>query len=204
MSLAENIVKQIIKQHFSSANDLSMALRKLYNAEHSQPLPKSTLISAYRQLLKNGQIKPSKKLEKLFTKRAVRTLSGVSVITVLTKPFMCPGKCVYCPTEPNMPKSYLSNEPAAQRAVRNNFDPFDQVQNRIKALENNGHEVDKIEILVLGGTWSAYDREYQEWFVTQLFYAANVYSGTSDLSLGARDSSELQAASRESQSLLEE
>lgn len=152
-----------------------MALRKLFSSYHMQPVPKSTLISAYRQLLADGEIVENKQLESLLTKRAVRTLSGVSVITVLTKPFICPGKCVYCPTEPNMPKSYLSNEPAAQRAVRNKFDAVNQLQSRIRALDNNGHEVDKLEIIVLGGTWSAYDKAYQEEFVRDLFYAANTY-----------------------------
>ncbi len=176
-----------------------MALRKLFSSYHMQPVPKSTLISAYRQLLADGEISENKQLESLLTKRAVRTLSGVSVITVLTKPFICPGKCVYCPTEPNMPKSYLSNEPAAQRAVRNKFDAIDQLQSRIRALDNNGHEVDKLEIIVLGGTWSAYDKAYQEEFVRDLFYAANAY-GTGDSSLGARPSSEQRVPS----TLLEE
>lgn len=74
-----------------------------------------------------------------------------------------------------MPKSYLSNEPAAQRAVRNRFDPFNQVTKRIEALEINGHNVDKLEIIVLGGTWSAYKARYQTWFITQCFFAANIY-----------------------------
>lgn len=147
----------------------------MYSEFSIEPLPKSTLIAVYRQLLEQKRISENKALEHLLVKRAVRTLSGVTVITVLTKPFICPGKCVYCPTEPNMPKSYLSNEPAAQRAVRNTFDAVSQVQSRIRALENNGHEVDKLELIVLGGTWSAYTKEYQEEFIRDLFYAANVY-----------------------------
>lgn len=74
-----------------------------------------------------------------------------------------------------MPKSYLSNEPAAQRALRNQFNPVKMVQTRILALEANGHEVDKIELIVLGGTWSTYEPSYQTWFITRCFYAANTY-----------------------------
>jgi len=117
-----------------------------------------------------------KKLERaklLLKKQAVRTLSGVTPVTILTKPFPCPGNCVYCPQEPGMPKSYLSNEPAAMRAKGYNFSPQKQVLGRIKALEANGHNVDKLEILVLGGSWSAYPKKYQEWFIKECFDSAN-------------------------------
>ena len=134
------------------------------------------MISVYRQLVKNKKISAKPKFEELLKKRAVRTLSGVSVITVLTKPFPCPGTCIYCPGEPGMPKSYLSNEPAAQRAKRNLFDPIRQMSMRIQALINNGHQVDKLEVLVLGGTWSAYEDKYQKSFVRDLFYAANTFA----------------------------
>ena len=141
-------------------------------------MTKATLISNYRQLLKDGILPENKRFSQLLTKRSVRTMSGVSVITVLSKPFACPGKCVYCPTEPEMPKSYLSNEPAAMRAKLNLFDGFRQVTMRIKALENNGHEVDKLEVLILGGTWSVYPEKYQQEFVRDLFYAANIFGQT--------------------------
>lgn len=133
------------------------------------------MISVYRQLITSGEIKEDKLFSQLLTKRAVRTMSGVSVITVLTKPFSCPGQCVYCPAESDMPKSYLSNEPAAMRAKMNLFDPVKQVTMRIKSLENNGHQVDKLELLVLGGTWSVYPDQYQEEFIRDCFYTANTY-----------------------------
>jgi elongator complex protein 3 len=100
-------------------------------------------------------------------------MSGITPVTVLTKPFPCPGNCLYCPQEPGMPKSYLSNEPAAMRAKGYNFSPRKQVLGRIKALEKNAHTVDKLEILVLGGSWSAYPKKYQEWFIKECFDSAN-------------------------------
>ncbi len=112
-------------------------------------------------------------LERLLKKRAVRTISGVSPIGILTKPYPCPGKCVYCPTEDRMPKSYLSSQPAAARAVRNNFHPFRQVHNRITALEDSGHPVSKLEVIVMGGTWSFLPHNYQSWYVKKIFDAAN-------------------------------
>ncbi len=112
-------------------------------------------------------------LENLFKKRAVRTVSGVSPIGILTKAYPCPGKCVYCPLEDRMPKSYLSSQPAAARALRNKFHPFRQVESRIAALKDSGHPTSKLEVIVMGGTWSFLPKKYQSWYVKRVFDAAN-------------------------------
>ncbi|MFW0837464.1 MAG: elongator complex protein 3 [Candidatus Komeilibacteria bacterium] len=174
----QQLIIDIIASQPQNLADFMRAKKKFSKNIKLAPPSNATLLSHYRQLVKQKKIKASPNLEKWLIKRPTRTLSGVSVITVLTKPWPCPGQCVYCPSEPDMPKSYLSNEPAAQRAVRNLFDPYRQVQARIQALENNGHQVDKIEILILGGTWSAYPARYQTWFVGRLFQAANNYNKT--------------------------
>lgn len=116
-------------------------------------------------------------LESLMRRKAVRTNSGVLVITVLTAPgrFSCPQDCHYCPNEPGQPRSYLSTEPAVLRANQNGWSPLKQFQDRAGTLKRNGHVVDKIEVLVLGGTWSGYPQDYQEEFVRDIFYAANVF-----------------------------
>lgn len=163
------------KQNYSSDLEFAKTLRQSFNKHKITPQSKATLIFVYRQLLKDKKIKANKNFERLLTKRAVRTMSGVSVVTVLTKQYSCPGRCIYCPQEPGMPKSYLSNEPAAARAKLNLFDPVKQFHMRIKALQNNGHQVDKIEVLVLGETWSAYPNDYQEEFIRDLFFAANTF-----------------------------
>jgi elongator complex protein 3 len=102
-----------------------------------------------------------------------RTASGVATITVITKPWRCSSNCLYCPSDLRMPKSYLSDEPACQRAERNYFDPYLQVASRLRALTHMGHATDKIELIILGGTWSDYPEGYQLWFVTELFRALN-------------------------------
>ncbi len=114
-------------------------------------------------------------------KRRVRTLSGVAIIAVLTKPFPCPGQCVYCPLEPGMPKSYLKSEPAAGRAHLNKFDPYKQVLSRLITLYQNGHPIDKVELIVKGGTWSSYRYPYQLWFISECFRACNDFKKTSVL-----------------------
>lgn len=102
-----------------------------------------------------------------------RTASGVATITVLTHPWPCSGNCVFCPSDIRMPKSYLHNEPACQRAEHVFFDPYLQVALRLRTLGQMGHPTDKVEIIVLGGTWSDYPEAYQTWFVHELFRAAN-------------------------------
>ncbi len=104
-----------------------------------------------------------------------RTASGVATITVLMKPWPCSGDCVFCPNDILMPKSYIHNEPACQRAARWNFDPFMQVTSRLAALHDMGHNIDKIELIVLGGTFSDYKRDYQLWFIKELFRACNEF-----------------------------
>ncbi|EKD78603.1 MAG: hypothetical protein ACD_41C00315G0007 [uncultured bacterium] len=112
-------------------------------------------------------------LQRVLQVRSIRTLSGIAPITVLTKPYQCPGRCIYCPTEANMPKSYIDTEPGAMRALRLRFDPYLQVTKRIEALENNGHVPEKCELIVLGGTWTAYPNDYQEWFMKRCYDGFN-------------------------------
>ncbi len=119
-----------------------------------------------------GDAAISAALGRLQTK-PIRTLSGVAPITVLTAPRVCPGRCIFCPDEVRMPRSYLSNEPGAMRALMLGFDPYVQVEQRLAALERTGHPAAKAELLVLGGTWSDYPRPYQETFIRRLFDALN-------------------------------
>lgn len=108
--------------------------------------------------------------------KPIRTLSGVAPVTVLTKPYPCPGKCIFCPNDVRMPKSYLSREPGAQRAAQFRFDPYAQTLGRLLAYYGNGHRVDKVEMIILGGTWSFYPEAYQVWFVKRCFDAMNDFS----------------------------
>lgn len=107
--------------------------------------------------------------------KPTRTISGVTTVTVLTMPFACPGKCIFCPNDVRMPKSYIASEPGAQRALMFRFDPFTQVYNRLLAYKNIGHPTDKVELLVLGGTWSYYPEKYRVWFIKECFRAMNLF-----------------------------
>jgi elongator complex protein 3 len=127
---------------------------------------RSELIAGHRRFGVGGD-----ELLDVLQLRPVRTRSGVTPVTVLTKPFPCPGRCVFCPNDVRMPKSYLSSEPGCQRAEANGFDPYLQTWNRLDALHRVGHPVEKVELIVLGGTWSAYPDRYQVWFVKRCLEA---------------------------------
>ncbi len=138
------------------------------------PCPSNiALLNTYQKLIKAKKIKPNAFLEKQLRTRPIRNLSGVAVIAVLTKPHPCPGNCLFCPTQKNIPKSYLKNEPAVMRAVLNNFDPYRQVKHRIKALHLNGHNTEKIELIIIGGTFSALSKSYQTRFIKRCLDAMN-------------------------------
>jgi elongator complex protein 3 len=136
-------------------------------------LTKAALVAAYHKMAASGDLKEDARLLERIRMKPMRTLSGVTTVTVLTKPYPCPGKCIFCPTDVRMPKSYLPDEPGAMRALEHEFDPYAQTAARMRALESLGHPTDKIELLILGGTWSSYRRDYQEWFVKRCFDAMN-------------------------------
>ncbi len=112
--------------------------------------------------------------------RPVRTQSGVTPLTVLTRPHPCPGRCIFCPNDVRMPKSYLSDEPGAQRAASNHFDPYLQTWNRLAAYRAIGHPTEKVELIVLGGTWSFHPEPYQIWFAKRCFDALNDFGAGRD------------------------
>jgi elongator complex protein 3 len=108
--------------------------------------------------------------------KPVRTTSGVAVVAVMTSPSDCPhGKCIYCPGGINFgtAQSYTGHEPAAMRAESNDFDPFKQTRSRIDQLKTIGHPTDKIDLIIMGGTFTARESQYQEWFVKRCFDALN-------------------------------
>ncbi len=159
---------------------MAVAFKKL-KREYSKvnwlaDLPTNTdLLKTYRALLKTGEISRSEFLESILKKRGVRSQSGIVPIQVLTKPFWCPGKCIFCPNDATMPKSYINTEPGAMRALLNNFDPYKQAYNRLLSLYLTGHATDKIEMIVLWWTWDVYPTDYKRDFLKWLYDACNTF-----------------------------
>jgi len=173
MKIIQNLIKELIQKPIRSESALSEFKRKVAK-QYKIPLPSNQeLLQAYHNLLKVKRVKPNKRLEELLRVKKIRSLSGIVNVSVLTKPYPCPGKCIYCPEQKGLPKSYLENEPAVMRALANKFDPYLQTKNRIRALKEEGHPTDKIELRIIGGTWSYYPKRYQTWFIKKCFDACN-------------------------------
>ena len=183
------IKNELIKNDFDSTFEFIKNIRKTFKINCS----KIDLIYIYNSLGYEDY-----NLKKKLIKKIQKSQSGIISITVLTSgtpeytnsngerikgTFSCLHNCSFCPNEKpsadnnwtQQPKSYLYTEPAVLRANQNDFDPIKQMNSRISSLSRMGHEIDKIELLVLGGTWSEYPKEYQDEFITNLYYAANVY-----------------------------
>jgi elongator complex protein 3 len=112
-------------------------------------------------------------------RKSTRTISGVTPVAVMTMPMPCPGKCVYCPTFANMPQSYTPESPAVLRGIECQFDAVKQIRLRLNSMADMGHPTDKIELIVMGGTFLSTPKEYQYQFIKECFDALNgVVSGT--------------------------
>ncbi|MBI4122329.1 MAG: tRNA uridine(34) 5-carboxymethylaminomethyl modification radical SAM/GNAT enzyme Elp3 [Parcubacteria group bacterium] len=179
MDYLHDFIKYAIEVKPPTRPMLDIVLRKFLSAAKVPPPNSATVLSAYRAMLAKGEIAQQLWLEQMLVKRAVRTLSGVAAVHVMTAPLGCPANCLYCPNEPGMPKSYLSNQPGSMRAILNDFDPFKQVTTRLRALYINGHHPEKIELIENGGTWTALPRRYRVWFMTRCFEAANAFDPVS-------------------------
>lgn len=160
-------------QKVKNREDLESAKRLVCKQFKIGTILNADILKEYRELINKGKIINNESLSSLLRKRGIRTLSGIAPVAVLTKSYPCPGECAYCPHEKDVPVSYLSNEPAVMRAIRCDYDPYIQVVHRLKALVNNGHEPTKIELIVIGGTWSYLPIRYRYWYVLNCFRAAN-------------------------------
>ena len=166
------------KMHEKACRDVIEYLMNITNPSREDVnLIKMKVAGKYglKSILSNSELirhlKPEerRKLLPILKRKVVRTISGVTVIAVMTKPWPCPKEspCAYCPGGPpyGVPQSYTGYEPAAMRGLENQFDPYEQVTKRIAQLKAIGHSIDKVEIIVMGGTFPSMPLDYQEYFV---------------------------------------
>ncbi len=152
------------------------AFQKFCNTIYAQtklakPIPSIAFVERYQEMVTDGRVTPSLRVERIFRKRWIRNQSGIAVISLLTKFWWCPGKCIYCPVFEWLPRSYIPDEPAVMRAQMNEFDPIKQVFNRLRWLRITGHCIDKCDVRIIGGTWSVYPVLYQEMFIKAIYDA---------------------------------
>jgi len=190
-----DFVKDLSLKRYTSSSQVNEEIVNLKKKYHVSP-KKAHLGYIYQKFFNNNLLQQNPVLEKALKGKAMRSLSGVVVISVITSPypkyidetgkektqrFSCKHDCHYCPRERDEngidinPRSYLSSEPTVARGLQNDFDAVKQFNDRGFQYTINGHTVDKIELIVLGGTWTEYPREYQETFIRDLFWAANTF-----------------------------
>ena len=172
----EELVLSLLKNKNLTSEALKDAQRSFSKTHNLNTLPsKSEILEVYFKLLKSWKIEKNEQFETVLRKRAIRSLSGIVPVQVLTKPFPCPSHCIFCPNDPEMPKSYIKSEPGAMRARLNQFDPLKQVYNRLYSLSQTWHKTDKIEMIVLWWTWDFYPDEYKTEFIKNLYDACNTF-----------------------------
>ena len=163
-------MKQLIKQLLSKKGLTYTEInefKKQYANRHKDKLPLNS------KILGAATAEQREKLVKFLKTKPTRTISGVSIIAIMTSPKPCPGRCIYCPQGDNAPKSYTGFEPAAMRAQLNNFDPYKQVQNRLWQLNSTGHNTSKNELIIMGGTFPSLPWTEQKKFVKCAFDGFN-------------------------------
>lgn len=170
----QELISTIIENNLSLEQTLKLR-RKLARKYHPKVFPSIT------QIILHASKEQLPKLKHLISKPS-RVISGVAVVAVMTKPIKCPhGKCVPCPGGPDsffgsVPQSYTGKEPATMRAIRNLYDPYLQIFNRLEQYVLLDHMPDKVELIVMGGTFPSFQKRYQEEFITYCFKALNDFS----------------------------
>lgn len=179
LNIYKCMVHDLLKMDEDKYNDNAKMAKTMLNLNRKYKIQptKRTLGIVFRQMIKQESLSYPQSLYTLLIKNSIRSDSGILNISVSMPPdkFSCKYNCFFCPNEPGMPRSYLSNEDVFVRALESEFDCVKQVQKRLEVLEINGHPIDKVEFRVLGGTFSCYSHEIADQFVRDLYYAANTY-----------------------------
>ena len=170
-----------------SDEDIKNKFRKQFqklSRKYKTQVRKSDLVACYRHLISEKKMNEDPLFFKLIQKKPVRNTSGVNPITLMYSPypngqaFTCRYKCKYCQTHPEYPKSYGPEAPASSRGIQNNFQAIEQMNSNLRRLQENGHELDKLELNYEGGTFSEIPRDYILDFHRDTYYAANVFFDT--------------------------
>lgn len=169
------------EEDLSDPDDFTTIFAKLCRRNRVFHLSKFEFRALFQKMILDGDIEWREDIENGLIKKGGKSKSGIVSVTVFTdsnpdgQEFSCKHNCYFCPNQPNMPRSYLSDEPGCLRATRCNFHSIAQTWERLSSLKANGHNIEKVELLVLGGTWTEYPQAYQERFIRDLFYAANTF-----------------------------
>ncbi|MBW4257201.1 tRNA uridine(34) 5-carboxymethylaminomethyl modification radical SAM/GNAT enzyme Elp3 [Methanobacterium sp. YSL] len=161
-----SIIKDILSGKIKNRKDLEKAKFRVCRDYKLDRFPRNS------EILQTAQEEEKELVIPILKKKPTRTISGVAVVAVMCPPHNCPhGRCLYCPESTIAPPSYTGEEPAALRARMYDFSPYKQVYNRLQQLESIGHPLDKVELIIMGGTFPSRFLCFQEWFITQCLQA---------------------------------
>jgi len=164
------IKEKLVALEEPTRNILSQVKRSVSKKYHLKNFPKNSEILAICDDEEKQLLLP------ILMKRVVRTLSGVAIVAMMTRPWPCPhGKCIMCPGGPDKerPQSYTGYEPTTLRGIRNDYDPYRQAEERVRQLNAIGHSTEKIDAIIMGGTFTNQPLDYQKWFILRMFDAFN-------------------------------
>lgn len=171
--VSRKIIDEIESGKIDSKKEIETAKKRVCGETNFNGMPKNSDILKFAE-------DDEERAQKLLTTKPMRTISGIANIAIMARPAPCGGGCIYCPKGKDAPQSYTGKEPATRRAIRNNYDPYEQVKDRLEQYEKNGHSIDKSKLIVMGGTFPFQDPDYQKEFVKRAFNGFNTYKNNNE------------------------
>lgn len=168
--LSRKIIGEIESGEVESKDEVEKRKKQLCSEMSFSGMPKNSDIMEF---LQDGE----ERAQEVLKTKPTRSISGIANVAIMARPAPCGGGCIYCPKGEGAPQSYTGKEPATRRAIRNEYDPFDQVHDRLGQYEKNGHSIDKSKLIVMGGTFPFQDPDYQKEFLKRAFDGFNTYRG---------------------------
>lgn len=166
--ISRTIIEEIEESEIDSKDRIESRKKELCRETDFNGMPKNSDILKFAK-------EDEKRAKKLLKTKPMRTISGIANVAIMARPAPCGGGCIYCPKGKDAPQSYTGKEPATRRAIRNDYDPFDQVHDRLGQYEKNGHSIDKSKLIIMGGTFPFQDPDYQREFIKRAFDGLNTY-----------------------------
>lgn len=172
-TLSRKVIEKIEEENIEDKQEVEKIKKNLCSKLGFGGMPKNSDILKFAE-------EDEKQAKKTLKTKPMRTISGIANIAIMARPAPCGGGCIYCPKGKDAPQSYTGKEPATRRAIRNNYNPYEQVHDRLGQYEKNGHSIDKSKLIVMGGTFPFQDPDYQKEFLKEAFNGFNTYRGDNE------------------------
>jgi len=171
--LSRKVIEKIEEENIDDKKEVEQIKKDFCSELSFNGMPKNSDILKFAE-------EDEKRAQQTLKTKPMRTISGIANIAIMARPAPCGGGCIYCPKGKDAPQSYTGKEPATRRAIRNEYDPYDQVNDRLGQYEKNGHSIDKSKLIIMGGTFPFQDPDYQKEFLKEAFNGFNTYPDDSE------------------------